>query len=151
MPAVAKKDNTNSWLIGILLFALFLQYGGGNPLSPKGPPPIEAMGLHVLIVEETDDRQKLPAGQLVQLRDTAAGTVQSFCMEHCATGGFKKLDKDDDPKLLGEPWVSAWKSYQERSKGATPWLVVSDGKSGKSDPLPGTAAETLKLIEEYAK
>ncbi len=146
--ATPKKDNTNAWLIAALVLAFFLH---GGKVGPVAPPPIATEGFRVLVIEETSDRGKLPLGQLNQITATAPGSVVAFCRDKCiktaTDSGFKILDKDDDPALLGEPWVSAWKNKGD----SVPWLLVSNGKSGFSGPLPATAKETLEIFGRYAK
>ncbi len=42
-----------------------------------------------------------------------------------------------------------WQDALKRKRGALPWLVISNGKSGFEGPLPATVDETLTLLKKY--
>lgn len=119
-----------------------------GPTPPQPAPPIGGSGNRVLIVYETGDR--LPASQAAiltsgVLRDYLdAKTIKD---EHNPTGAYRIWDKD---VKLDHPSVSAsWKAAMARPRASTPWLIVSNGRTGFEGPLPKTVAETMKLLATY--
>lgn len=110
---------------------------GDGPAPPA--PPIPATGLHVLIVEETDDRGRVPAGQLAVLTTTK---VQAAV--EAAGGVFRQYD--DDPEIADPVWRDA----RNRPRTSLPWIIVSNGaKGGVEQPLPASIDETVALIRRY--
>jgi hypothetical protein len=113
---------------------------GKPPTPPPGPAPIPVAGLHVLIVEETDDRGRIPQGQLAVLQ-----TTQIQELVKSKNGQFRQYD--DDPEIT-DP---IWKAARNRPRTALPWIIVSNGSSGVEQPLPATIEETLALIGRFAQ
>jgi len=103
-------------------------------------PPLPVTGLHVLIVEEMDDRRVLPASQVsiftsTKLRDWFdANNVQ-----------WRMFDDDTDLSLTEQKWQDA----MGRPRTATPWIVCSNGQTGYEGPLPKSVDELITLLEKY--
>ncbi len=115
------------------------ELGGGPAPVPPSPAPIPAAGLHVLIVEETDDRGRIPAGQLASLTTTK---IQAAV--EAAGGQFRQYD--DDPAISDPLWSAA----RARPRTALPWIIVSHGaKGGVEQPLPASIDDTLALIRRF--
>jgi hypothetical protein len=123
---------------------------GPNPPgpTPPGPAPIPTAGLRVLIVEETADRPKLPAGQAAIFTSAA---LRDWLDANCAktpdgkAPDWRILDKDADLALD----LPHWRQAMALPRSTLPWLIVSDGSRGYSGPLPATEAETLALLDAY--
>ena len=121
---------------------------GWLPSLFPGRAPVAVKGFRFLIVEETEDRAKLtePQRQILFSPD-----IRSYAAGHCAKGPdgktpeFRIFDKDAD--LSHESDV--WRQFMAVKREATPWLVVSNGSSGFSGPLPATAADTLAILKKY--
>lgn len=129
--------------------------GGVNPFDPPQPPPIPGNGFRVLILEETADRDKLPREQAAILRSTV---IRGYLNAKCAkapdgkTPEYRILDDDLTPELLKferPNFAEAFAKAKTDSQGKTPWLVVSNGETGTSRPLPVTVDETLKILKQY--
>lgn len=103
--------------------------------------PISEPGLHVLILEETSDRSKLPAGQLDVLTSTK---IRQAVDE--AEGRLLILDVSSDLSLLDQLWQEA----AAREHGDLPWWIVSNGKTGVEQPLPSSVEEALSTIQAHA-
>jgi hypothetical protein len=112
-----------------------------GPDPEPSPAPIPAAGLHVLIVEETDDRGRIPIGQLAALQSTQVrGYVQG------KGGQFRQYD--DDPPIADPLWNAA----RSRPRQSLPWLIVSNGERGGFEgPLPQSVEETLQTIKKFAE
>ena len=124
--------------IGLLLIAVsvFMLAKGGGALPAFVPAPIDVPGLHVLIVEETDDRDTIDKGQLAVLQSV-------LVREDVKAAGGQYRQYDDDETPAEEPWKTA----MGRPRQSTPWLIVSNpGKGGFEGPLPSTIDATKQVI-----
>jgi len=127
---------------------------GPNPPTPPdptptpNPAPIPATGFRVLIIEEKTERAKVPAAQLAVLFST---TIREYLNAKCVKGPDGKtpecgiFDKDDDVSGYSKLLADAMK----RPRASTPWIIISDGKTGFEGPLPANVDETLKLLKKY--
>lgn len=134
---MSTKDKIGWALIAYGLFSFF--QGGSVLPTPVAPAPIDAPGLHVLLIEETDDRDTIDKGQLAVLQ-----TTQIQQDVKAAGGQFKQYDANNPPEA--EPWKSA----MSRPRQSTPWLIVSNqGKGGFEGAVPsgdGAIEATMKII-----
>jgi hypothetical protein len=114
--------------------------------APKPPAPIVADGLHVLIVYESADLQKLPAGQLSALKSqTVRDYLDGRCAKENGVAAWRIWDADVDTKESSKVWQDAMK----RPRQSLPWVIISDGRSGYEGPLPGNVADTLELLKKW--
>lgn len=123
---------------------------------PEPIPPKPITSLYVLVVEETNDRQKLPAGQREIILGTGAGSVREYLEKHCqkakdGTPEFRFYDTDDTVDNESPIWKEVW----NRPRASLPWIVIANGQpkgsggQGYEGPLPKTVAETLSLLRKY--
>lgn len=116
------------------------------PAPPPNPAPIPVDGFRSLIVYESADLSKLPAGQLAALYSQQ---VRDYLTSKCTMGPdgktkeWRTLDKDvvADSKL--------WQDAMARPRKSLPWIVLSDGKTGFEGPLPATEADLMTLLKKY--
>lgn len=121
---------------------------GPAPPGPT-PPPQPVAGMRVLILYESADLSKYPAGQVASLY---ARVVRDYLDGKCPVGPDGKTkewriwDKDVDARGESQFWQDAIKVKPP----ALPAVVVfgPDGKSVLSTPLPGTVDETLALLRK---
>jgi hypothetical protein len=130
---------------GVVAVAL-VKFG---PHEGKAPNtlPIEGKGLRVLMIEETQDRSKLPPDQTLIF---TSGVIADYLNANCAKEkdghpAWYILDKDTDMSNA----ASVWKKAMKIPHDPTPWILISNGRKGVSRPLPKTVDETQKLIEKY--
>lgn len=140
--------NQNNVLVIIVFIVglLFITKSEGcTDITPK--PPIVAEGLHVAIIEETNDRIKLPATQLSIFTNTK---IREYVNQHAAKVNgvpeFRIFDVSDT-ELSGESQL--WKDVMKLPHDSVPWLFIFNGTKGFSGPLPKTVDETLALIQKY--
>lgn len=145
----------SEWLIVALVVWLIWAGLGGGGIVPLPPAPIPGDGLRMLIVEETADRGKLPRPQAAILQSTR---IREYLNSHCAKGAdgktpeWRQLDDDftaDQLKFEQPNFVKAYADAKTASGGKTPWLVISNGSSGVSTPLPATEDEVLAELKNY--
>lgn len=140
------KQNNGPLLIFLLV--VFVGVISLPAIINQGPFVPAVAEVSVLIVEESADRPRLPAGQLTVLNSTE---MRDWCKSHCDKdeGGhpeFRVLDKDDDVSHLPQKWRDR---FEESKKLPTPNIAVSTGKSGAEGDLPLTLEETMRVLKKY--
>jgi len=103
-------------------------------------PPLPVNGLHVLIVEEMDDRSTLPASQVSIFSSTV---LRKWLTDNNVQ--WRMFD-DDVPQ---EQLEKTWKDALARPRASLPWILASNGTKGFEGPLPKTDAELITLLEKY--
>lgn len=117
-------------------------------VDPDEPPaPIPQAGLRALIIEETADRGRLPASQLGIFSSTKIRKYvdQNFAKGPSSNPEFRIFDKDLDMSMESKTWQDAMKLPRD----SLPWIIVSNGKTGYSGPLPKNEADVLSLFQKY--
>lgn len=116
------------------------------PTPPTPPAPIPDAGLHVLIKFETADLSKYPPAQaLILTAQPVRDYLASKCAKDGSTPAYRIYDKDVDTTAEA-PWL---KAAMQIPAASLPWIVISDGKTGVSQPLPATVDDTLALLKKY--
>lgn len=127
-------------IVGLVLWQVLA--GGKLPIGPVNPPviaaPFKADKLCILIVRESANDAKLPAW----VKATAAGSVRDTVNK--VGGEMLLLDKDQSDFSNYDPWLKEAFAVPHPD---LPWIVGAGPKSGFSQKLPATAAETLALIK----
>lgn len=136
-------------IIGGILCAALIAIGQGwtVPVVPVVPhvvtddPLIAGEGLHVLIVEEVDDRRSMPREQLDLI---TSSTLRGWMTDHKAE--FHLWDKDHPT----DHEAANWQAAMQIPRQSLPWLIVSQkGKPNFSAPLPGDLAAILAVLKGY--
>ena len=112
-------------------------------------PPVPGDGLHLLVIYETDDRVSMPAGQRSIIDSVPVRQwlrEKGFVDEnHKSTARFF----DPQTELVEEDqWFRDALALKTES---LPWMIVSNGKSGFSGPLPKTIEEFKAVVGRFAK
>jgi hypothetical protein len=123
---------------------------GPNPPKPPDPPqpPAPISGKRVLIVYETAEASKMPEKQQQILYGK---TVRDYLNQKCdpdpdgKTKGWRIWDKDADPSGEAKVWQDAMKVERK----GLPWLIVGNGKTGFSGPLPNNVDDFMKSVKQY--
>jgi hypothetical protein len=141
------RDVKRSERIGWLLVsaAAVLVLVGRGPGVPLAPAPISAPGFRALIVEEVENRHRLPPGQLAALTSQGPGSLREYLKTHCAPGPDGKtpdatiLDDDDTVELMPEYWRGVYEQRPREGLGEArglPWWILSNGSTGVVGSLP---------------
>jgi hypothetical protein len=115
--------------------------------DPDVKPPIPEPGFRVLMLYETEMKEKLPVLQKAVLFGVE---VRNYLDKTCVSesdGGkaYRIYDKDQDAS--GD--YPVWKTAMERRPESIPWLIVSNGKTGYEGPLPESPTAFLELCKKY--
>lgn len=119
-----------------------------DPEPQPDPTPIPVDGKRVLIIYESADLSKYPSSQVTQF---TSGNLREYLTSNCSKGPdgrtpeFRIWDKDTDVSQAPTVWQEAMKL----PRGELPTLIVSNGVSGFSGPLPNTEEETLTILRKY--
>lgn len=130
---------------------------GPNPPGPTPDPKPEPAPLWVVIVRDGASLSKLPQSQLTALNGAA---LRDYCKTHCRPGAdgktpdFRIYEPDTDVSHQSPAIQKAYKTAVEEMTKAdptrtTPWLTLSNGKTGYSGPLPTDEASILAKLKTY--
>lgn len=122
---------------------------GPGPTPPQPPAPIPEVGFRALIIFDETSGAQLPQGQ----QDAIYGEAFRLLLSSKAVKGpdgktpewriwGKDLDVSGETKL----WQDAYRLPHER----LPWLILSNGKTGYSGPLPEKIEDSMALVNKYA-
>lgn len=116
-----------------------------TPTPTPTPTPVPVQTLHVLIVEEMDDRTagKLPRSQVEIF--TSTELVDYF---NAAGASWRMFDEDADQSRLPEVWRKGMAKVSE-SGVKLPAVLISNGSKGTIAPLPTSVADLKALIDKY--
>jgi hypothetical protein len=118
------------------------------PPTPDVPAPIPAAGLHVLVVYDALQLTKMTATQQGAIY---AKDVRDYLRATCPKGDDGETPEvrmwSQDTDATGESKL--WRDAFARPRKSVPWVIVSNGKTGFEGPLPGSAADMLKLLKTY--
>ena len=128
------QANLSVIVVGIGLM-LMVATRDGVPGIFSQPSPINAPGLNLLIVEESEDTDDLPRGQQEIL-----GTVPFL------KGWSYRIDDPTDPEPND---LQHWQDAMKRPRTTLPWVIISNGSTGFEGPLPATLPEFEKLLVQY--
>jgi hypothetical protein len=114
---------------------------GPNP--PPGPAPIVEKGLRVLIVRETKD---LTPQQAITINaQEVHDYLSAKCVKVNGQPEWRAFDPNQDVSRASKVWQDAMKIERK----SLPWVIISDGEKGASEPLPATVEDFLKLLKTY--
>lgn len=124
-----------------------------KPVDPKVDPvaPIPVAGLRVLVVYKQADVAGYTAGQ----KDIIYGKKVRDCLAaNCVVGPDGKTIEariwPDNVDASGESKL--WQEAFARPRKSTPWLLVSNGKTGTEEPITPTMTEddVIAIIKRLA-
>lgn len=116
---------------------------GLTDIPPPDVVPIPTTTLHVLIVEEADERGTLPASQVSIFTST---DLRKWLTESKAQ--WRIFDKDVPQEQLADVWKAGLKKVSD-SGLQLPVVLVSNGSKGTIEKLPKSVGELTTLLEKY--
>jgi hypothetical protein len=123
--------------------------GPGPQPDPDDPPaPIPGDSNRVLIIYESSELSKYSPEQSTIF---AAAKIREYLNRTCSKGPdgktpeYRIWDKDVDTGNVSKVWQDAVKM----PRASLPWIIVSNGTTGFSGPLPGTVDETITLLKKH--
>lgn len=132
-------------IIGVFLigFALVLLFGEGtipDILPPVDPPPIDAPGLNVLVLYESE--RITPQQNAVLSSSLWRSVVEDN------DGDYHIADVDDDITTSSPKWGPPFNEH--KAEVGDPVVIVSDGKRGAVETLPSSPEQMVELVSRYA-
>ncbi len=123
------------------------------PLPPDVKPPVPVAGLRVLVVAEATTAGLLKFTQ-EQINELYGEQMNEYNRSKLAKGPdgtpeIRRIDKDSDPAKMSEVWRAFYNVWKTEANGAAPWIVVSNGRTGFSGPLPNGNGKILELVKRY--
>lgn len=122
-----------------------------NPPEPPTPEPVVPVpgeGFRVLFLEESSQRNPLMVS--VVRHPEVESYLNIKCVKEGGHPEWRTFDKDDDQKrTMPANWKLAHGVAKRDAAGKFPWVIVSNGKTGISCPLPATKDELLALLRKY--
>jgi len=121
-------------------------------VSEDTDPPIPGDGLRVLIIYESSEVTKYPQAQQAII---SGAPFRKFLDTSCVIGPDGKsperriYDKDADTSAEDPKWGKAMERAKKTSGFKTPWILVSNGKTGYEGPLPENVEKATELIKKY--
>lgn len=116
---------------------------GPNPPTPDNPAPIPGDGLRVLMIYEASDAGQ-PGHKAIFSR-MVRDYLDAKCAKVGGTPEYRIYDKDIDVSRDAKTWQDAMR----RTRTQTPWIIISNGKTGFEGPLPSDVPATLELLKKY--
>lgn len=122
------------------------------PVPPSPPSPIPAEGFRVVILHET--AAVLPEEQEAILTNPEIWQYLSTKTAKDANGQPSWRIWDDDyteSQLVNVPvyFKTAYLAAVKQKQDNQSWIIVSNGTTGESIPLPKNSPETLTLLKRY--
>ena len=105
-------------------------------------PPVPGDVRNVLVIYETDDRVSMPAEQRAIIDSVP---LRAWIKDQRFESRF--LDPQTELRSLDEWWGQALQLDRE----SLPWVVISNGRTGYSGPLPKDVEEFKQLLGRYVQ
>lgn len=151
-PVAPRSGPSSGWfgwllaVIAIVFLAFVLVHRAPMPDGDDIKPTPSVSGLHVLIVEETSDRYKLPASQVAIFTSIP---LREWYAANCAKDGdapaYRCFDEQDDLKNES----AEWRDIRSRVTLKPPCYLVVDGKRGQEGRLPEDPERFQQLLEQF--
>lgn len=117
-------------------------------VDPDTPAPIPHQGLRVLVVFESADLMKMPPKQqLIMYSRRVWDHLDSVCVAGADGKKEWRIWEQNVPGLENE--TKLWQEAMKRDRKSTPWVIISNGKTGTEEALPATIEEFLALVNKY--
>lgn len=147
-PVAPRSGSGSGWFgwllaaVAIVFLAFVLVNRARVPDGDDAKPTPSVSGLHVLIVEETADRSKLPASQVAIFTSIP---LREWYAANCAKDGYRCFDQHDDLKNES----AEWRELRSRVTLKPPCYLVVDGKRGQEGRLPEDPERFQQLLEQF--
>lgn len=140
----------------LILTAIYMFAAKSGGVPDGGDPPIPGVAdLHVLVVEETQDRHELSPEQLALL---TGPQVRRWLEANAADDGdgvkaYRFWDRDQLENLENEStkWQVIGDHVLKAETPEPPWIMVADGSSTSIRPLPESSDKAIEFLEQWAK
>lgn len=118
------------------------------PIGVTEPSPIPDVGYRVLITYSNATKSSLPREQLATLDSYE---LREWLDSHCVKDAQSVPEwRIWATEVQINPDQPIWQKLMGLERKSEPWIIISNGRTGFSGPLPANEAETIKLLEKYA-
>lgn len=116
-----------------------------GPVDPKPPIPVPNGGLQVLIIEDSAARFKLPKEQVGIFNSVPIKEyLRAKCLKTAdGTPDFRIIGHTQDLSKEQQYLRDAFKIWENNPQKTLPWIIVTTGTDGVSQPLPKTIEEKI--------
>lgn len=114
-----------------------------EPTPTPDNAPFPANGLHVLVVYETGENLP-PKQQQIIFGTQSRDYLRQACKSE-PQGSWRIYDQNLDVSAESATWQAAMGVKRD----AVPWVVISNGKTGFSGPLPENVEKFIDLVQKY--
>ena len=112
-----------------------------DPDDDDPDPPIPDTGLHILMIYESSEYNKLKPQQ----KEIVESATNRQYLNQVTNGNFRWLDQHTnytDPE-------NKWRKALERPRDSLPWMIISNGVTGFEGSMPNSMEELKGTIEIY--
>lgn len=121
--------------------------------TPSDPSPFSGEGVRVLILYETADSATYSKEHQAIMAPSkeVSEFLNGICTAYGTTGtkAWRVWDKDTRPETVSD--TSFRGALTAAKPTGFPWLIVGNGTSGFSGPLPATTAKFKEQVQKFAK
>lgn len=125
-----------------------------DPPKPDGTSPFNETGFRVMLIFDSANTTRPATQQSVLYGKAIRDYLDSKCVESPVA-----TEKNSDGTRMREWRIwpanseltkvrAVWKTAFDK-RGGDDWILIGDGKTGYSGPLPKTEAEALTLLKKY--
>lgn len=122
------------------------------PKPPVVKPPVPVAGLRVMVIAESTNGALLLSQK--QINELYGEKMADYARTKLAKGPDgtpekRCVDKDSDPSKMNPVWQQFFAVWQKEANGVVPWIVVSNGDTGFSGPLPDGDGSIIAIIRRF--
>lgn len=117
--------------------------------KPKPPVPPAPTQFRVLVVYESSQKLSPTQSAILDAKQFRDYLNAKAAKDDKGKPAWRVFDQNTPLDKESPLWQGAMKKAVAEAKGTYPWILIGDGTTGVSQPLPQTLAETMALLRKY--